>query len=125
MLCFSSSSVYLRPATPRTTKLSLVNVPVLSKQQISTFPANGILKGSVQNTSMQEGRRQFNHCCKHLCNILKIINNILHTCKTEMNIYIQSLASAIRDVLTARESSIGSSGGTTEVRMSVHSRNNL
>lgn len=40
-------------------------------------------------------------------------------------IYIQSLASAIRDVFTARESSIGSSGGTTEVRISVHSRNNL
>lgn len=55
VLCkFSLSSVYLRPATPRTTKLSLVNVPVLSKQQISTFPANGILKGSVQNTSVQE-----------------------------------------------------------------------
>lgn len=46
-----AESVYLRPATPRTTRLSLVSVPVLSKQQISTFPANGILKGSVQNTS--------------------------------------------------------------------------
>lgn len=49
----SEVRVYLRPATPRTTKLSLVNVPVLSKQQTSTFPANGILKGSVQNTSMK------------------------------------------------------------------------
>lgn len=48
------SIIYLRPATPRTTKLSLVSVPVLSKQQTSTFPANGILKGSVQNTSKQE-----------------------------------------------------------------------
>lgn len=48
------SIVYLRPATPRTTKLSLVSVPVLSKQQTSTFPANGILKGSVQKTSKQE-----------------------------------------------------------------------
>ena len=38
------------PATPSTTKLSLVRVPVLSKQHISTLPANGILKGSVQNT---------------------------------------------------------------------------
>lgn len=46
--------VYLRPATPRTTRLSLVRVPVLSKQQISTLPANGILKGSVQNTSKVE-----------------------------------------------------------------------
>lgn len=35
--------------TPSTTKLSVVNVPVLSKQQISILPANGILKGSVQN----------------------------------------------------------------------------
>jgi len=40
----------LSPATPSTTKLSLVKVPVLSKQQTSTFPANGILKGSVQYT---------------------------------------------------------------------------
>lgn len=42
---------YGRPATPSTTKLSLVSVPVLSKQQISTFPAKGILKGSVQKTA--------------------------------------------------------------------------
>jgi len=33
--------------------------------------------------------------------------------------------SANRDVLTASDSSIGSSGGTTDVRMRVHSRNNL
>lgn len=58
-------SVYLRPATPRTTRLSLVSVPVLSKQQTSTFPANGILKGSVQNTSVQEEEKktQMNHRC--------------------------------------------------------------
>ena len=31
----------------------------------------------------------------------------------------------MREVLTARDSSIGSSGGTTDVRISVHSRNNL
>lgn len=43
-------NAYLSPATPSTTKLSLVKVPVLSKQQTSTFPANGILKGSVQYT---------------------------------------------------------------------------
>lgn len=55
----------------------------------------------------------------------------MHSCSTFLcmdiytNVDIQSLASAIRDVLTARESSIGSSGGTTEVRISVHSRNNL
>lgn len=48
------NSIYLNPATPRTTRLSLVSVPVLSKQQTSTFPAKGILKGSVQKTSGQE-----------------------------------------------------------------------
>lgn len=37
----------------------------------------------------------------------------------------QSLARAMREVLTARESSIGSSGGTTEVRIKVHSRKSL
>ena len=36
-----------------------------------------------------------------------------------------SLVSASRDVLTASDSSMGSSGGTTEVRMRVHSRNSL
>lgn len=50
--------VYLRPATPRTTRLSLVSVPVLSKQQTSTFPAKGILKGSVQNTSEQDEKKK-------------------------------------------------------------------
>ena len=39
---------YLSPATPCTIKLSLVKVPVLSKQHTSTFPAKGILNGSVQ-----------------------------------------------------------------------------
>uniref|UniRef100_A0A6B0UWV4 Putative secreted protein n=1 Tax=Ixodes ricinus TaxID=34613 RepID=A0A6B0UWV4_IXORI len=77
----------LRPAMPSTTRLSLVRVPVLSKQQISTLPANGIRNGSVQNTS--------------------------------------SRVSASSDVFTARDSSIGSSGGTTDVRISAHSRNSL
>ena len=39
--------------------------------------------------------------------------------------YIHSLDSAKSDVLTARDNSIGNSGGTTEVRMRVHSRNSL
>lgn len=39
------------PTTPFRTILSIVNVPVLSKQRTSNFPANGILKGSVQNTN--------------------------------------------------------------------------
>lgn len=36
------------PVTPSTIRSSLVNVPVLSKQQMSNFPANGIRNGSVQ-----------------------------------------------------------------------------
>jgi len=59
----------------------------LSKQQISTFPAKGILKGSVQKMANLDKER--------------------------------------REVLTAKLNSIGSSGGTTLVRMSVHSKNNL
>jgi hypothetical protein len=41
---------------PCTTRLSLVKVPVLSKQQTSTLPANGIRNGSVQNTSAQKNK---------------------------------------------------------------------
>lgn len=40
------------PATPSTTRSSPVMVPVLSKQQTSTLPANGILKGSVQKMAV-------------------------------------------------------------------------
>lgn len=47
-------TTYFIPATPSTTKSSLVKVPVLSKQQTSTLPANGIRKGSVQNTPRKE-----------------------------------------------------------------------
>lgn len=39
---------HFTPATPSTTRSSPVMVPVLSKQQTSTRPANGIRKGSVQ-----------------------------------------------------------------------------
>lgn len=48
---------YLSPATPLTTRWSLVNVPVLSKQQTSTLPAKGMRKGSVQYTSRREQRK--------------------------------------------------------------------
>ena len=75
------------PATPSTIKSSLVRVPVLSKQQISIFPANGIRNGSVQ--------------------------------------YIPSLTSDRRDVLTANASSMGSSGGITDVSIRAHSRKSL
>lgn len=37
-----------RPATPLRMMWSEVRVPVLSKQQTSTLPANGMRKGSVQ-----------------------------------------------------------------------------
>jgi hypothetical protein len=46
---YAESTTYSIPAIPSTTRLSLVSVPVLSKQQISTLPANGIRNGSVQN----------------------------------------------------------------------------
>lgn len=39
--------------------------------------------------------------------------------------YLQSLVSESRDVLTASDNSIGSSGGTTEVSIKVHSKNSL
>lgn len=40
-------------------------------------------------------------------------------------IYIPNFVRATRDVLTANDNSIGSSGGTTDVRINVHSRNSL
>ena len=50
---------------------------------------------------------------------------LLSTNGKENYLNIRSLVNARSDVLTASDSSIGSSGGTTDVRMSVHSRNNL
>ena len=47
----TTSLTHPKPVTPSTTRLSLVSVPVLSKQQMSILPANGILNGSVQYTS--------------------------------------------------------------------------
>lgn len=57
--------------------------------------------------------------------VSKYIFYTFYTSRTGAHTNIQSLARAIRDVFTARESSMGSSGGTTEVRISVHSRNSL
>ena len=50
MSTLDSSSMDERgiPASPWMMRLSLVRVPVLSKQQTSTFPPKGIRKGSVQ-----------------------------------------------------------------------------
>lgn len=39
--------------------------------------------------------------------------------------YLPNFDREIREVLTANESSIGSSGGTTEVKIRVHSKNSL
>lgn len=137
-----SKRVYLRPATPRTTRWSLVKVPVLSKQHTSTLPANGILKGSVQKTSMK-GRRKKGvsqiaeqrgglaslstrkHYHASFRTTFTTHTSTYHPARHTHTVDSQSLARAMRDVLTARDNSIGSSGGTTEVRMRVHSRNNL
>jgi hypothetical protein len=46
---------------PSTTKSSAVRVPVLSKQQMSTLPAKGILNGSVQYTSKNQHTNSILH----------------------------------------------------------------
>ena len=77
----------VRPATPSITNSSVVNVPVLSKQQTSILPAKGIRKGSVQN--------------------------------------IPNFCKASNELFTAKDNSIGNSGGITLVKISTHSKNNL
>lgn len=47
------------PATPSRTRFSAVIVPVLSKQQISTRPANGIRNGSVQNMASKNSKTNY------------------------------------------------------------------
>ena len=59
------TNTHLSPATPCTMRLSLVSVPVLSKQHTSTLPANGILKGSVQYTP-RENNKKITTIKKHL-----------------------------------------------------------
>jgi hypothetical protein len=41
------------------------------------------------------------------------------------NLWLPNFDSDRRDVLTASDSSMGNSGGTTDVRMRAHSRNSL
>ena len=114
-----------RPATPSTTRLSLVSVPVLSKQHTSIFPANGIRNGSVQNTSENDSKTP-------VCGVYSAISIAI----TPMNVTIEShcasdaadvrsFVRASSDELTASDSSMGSSGGTTHVSMSTHSRKSL
>ncbi len=38
---------------------------------------------------------------------------------------VQSFVSANKELFTASDNSMGNSGGTTDVKISVHSRNNL
>lgn len=94
------------PATPSTTRFSPVIVPVLSKQQISTRPAKGILKGSVQKMAV-DAHEELS------------LSLFRETEVIAMN--SQYLLRATREALTAIVSSIGSSGGTTEVIMMTQS----
>jgi len=54
---------------------------------------------------------------------LSLSNRINYEWRVQINLL--NFASAARDEFTAKDSSIGSSGGTTEVRIRVHSKNNL
>lgn len=58
-------------------------------------------------------------CGQNACIERYVAKTILKDC------LLPSLESDIKDVFTARESSMGSSGGTTDVSIRVHSRNNL
>lgn len=80
-----------------------MSVPVLSKQQTSTRPAKGIRNGSVQKIA-----------------ILRISKVRKRETGDE-----QYFDRATREALTARESSIGSSGGTTDVMMMTQSSNSF
>lgn len=51
-----SDKAHLTPTTPSTTRFSPVMVPVLSKQQMSTRPAKGMRKGSVQKIAAESSR---------------------------------------------------------------------
>jgi hypothetical protein len=64
------------PATPLSITLSLVRVPVLSKQQVSTLPTSGMRNGSVQKiaTDCSAAKLCVHHAItdktvsKHQCN---------------------------------------------------------
>jgi hypothetical protein len=94
---------HFTPTTPSSTRFSAVIVPVLSKQQTSTRPANGILNGSVQNIAR---------------------NSQLSVLKA-MWVYTPNFDSATRLALTAKLSSMGNSGGTTLVIIRTQSNSNL
>lgn len=75
------------------------------------------------NADLTAKKRKLEDECSEL---KKDIDDLeLTLAKVEKHKHLQSLARAIKDVFTAKDSSIGSSGGTTDVRISVHSKNNL
>jgi len=91
--------------TPSNTRFSAVIVPVLSKQQTSTRPANGMRKGSVQKIAGWKWveKTSFEDSVENLPN----------------------LDSATSDALTASDNSMGNSGGTTLVMTRIQSSNNF
>ena len=58
-------------------------------------------------------------------NKLLIKQNLKFYSFNSKNRFLRSLTKAINDVLTANDNSIGNSGGTTDVKIKVHSMNNL
>jgi hypothetical protein len=100
---FRQRPAYSTPATPSRTRFSAVMVPVLSKQQTSTLPAEGIRKGSVQ----------------------KMAENKLDETRRIAHVNLPNFDKATREAFTARESSIGNSGGTTLVMIKTQSRSNF
>lgn len=98
------------PTIPSTTRFSPVIVPVLSKQQISTRPAKGMRNGSVQKIAAKR--------------TLKSVRSSPQRWKRE-KVDVQYLLRATRLAFTAMVSSMGSSGGTTEVIMMTQSRRSL
>lgn len=83
-----------------------VRVPVLSKQHMSTYRNFQLVnKAIIERIPL---------ACKKLCKVLVLTfpaNGILNGSVQK----IPRFASAIKEVLTAIDSSIGSSGGITEV----------
>lgn len=92
------------PATPSTTRFSAVIVPVLSKQQTSTRPANGMRNGSVQNIATKKLR---------------------HEGLIAAHEVLPNFDRATKEAFTANDNSMGSSGGTTLVTISTQSSNSF
>lgn len=101
------------PATPRTTRLSLVKVPVLSKQHTSTLPAKGIRKGSVQYMSGWWEPGSGALLGRSPLGALPLPRRL-----TELGQGDERGVGRQRRLM-------GSSGGTTEVRISVHPEKSL